>query len=191
MLIPIKFDQQGQEPMTVIFQAFDTYLRNIQNFSLEYVAEITGAIKSTLGPLISLLAFQLPSLLNFVGDISSSSPLNLENKEMYNLMLHSLQMLVRAIAAPKRPLAIMFDDLQWADKESMNLITKLVTDAATRSCLFIGCFRDNEIPEGHPIVNTIVKSFSGIAAMGTRIWNISLDNLSREDVRDLLSNSLT
>jgi len=50
----------------------------------------------------------------------------------------------------QHPLVLVFDDTQWADSASLNLITQILSVADTESLLFIQTFRGNEITEEHP-----------------------------------------
>mmetsp|Transcript_20688 Transcript_20688/g.58926 ORF Transcript_20688/g.58926 Transcript_20688/m.58926 type:complete len:1674 (-) Transcript_20688:99-5120(-) len=50
-----------------------------------------------------------------------------------------------AIASPERPLILYFDDLQWADKDSLDLLSSLLTTDRCKHFLFIGSFRSDEM----------------------------------------------
>lgn len=186
MLIPVKFEGQGQaQPMSAIFRAFDYYCRNLHQGDPGLLVEIRAAINEQLGQSgVQVLSNLMPGLGEVMGDYSPSSVyIDISNQEMYSMILFCLRSFVRAIAAHSHPVAILFDDLQYAAKESLDLIAKLVTDTGTKSCLFIGCYRNNEIDDTHPLLEVL----GVITLSGVPMWNIVLDNLDKESVNELLS----
>ena len=54
-------------------------------------------------------------------------------------------------AAADRPLCVVLDDLQWADASSLRLLGFLARQLSTSSLLVIGCYRDTEIGQDHPL----------------------------------------
>ncbi|MBO9523471.1 MAG: AAA family ATPase [Nocardioidaceae bacterium] len=57
---------------------------------------------------------------------------------------------VRELAAG-RPLAILLDDLHWADAASVELLAHLARQTATDRLLLLGTYRDVEVGTGHPV----------------------------------------
>lgn len=149
-MVSIKFDKKENQSISpAIFQSLDQYCQELQG-DLDLLAEVGDAVKTALGSASQILLNQMPNLSVLVGGASSPLP-SLDSKEKYHLLLSCLQAFIRAISAPSHPTVILFDDLQWADSESLDLFTKIVADAETRSCLFVGCYRDNEVLAGHPL----------------------------------------
>lgn len=56
-----------------------------------------------------------------------------------------------AFASARLPLVLFFDDLQWADPASLELLGRVLTDPELRHTLIIGTYRDDEIDAGHPL----------------------------------------
>ena len=109
-------------------------------------------------------------------------------------------LLVKALSEPKRPLLISFDDLQWADTASFELMNSLLEGVPSDelptfvknegSCvLFVGCYRSNEdvhVDTG-PLSACIKKMNDSDTIMLTKI---RLDGLSSNDVNILVSEAL-
>ena len=62
---------------------------------------------------------------------------------------------VGALATQDAPLVLFFDDLQWVDAASLELIAHLMghspASGGLRHLLFVGAYRDDEVAEGHPL----------------------------------------
>ena len=182
-----KFDIQGQEqPMSSFFRALDGYCRTLVDGDPTLLAEIRGAINYALGPSVSLLKGQVPHLGAVLG---RDSPV-LQAAETTNALNHisySLRLFVRAISGPSHPLVFLLDDLQYADKNSVDVINLLLKDAEATSLLFIGCYREESVSIDHPLTEGL-----GEIAMTAEVpmSSISLGNLNKESVNDMVCDAL-
>jgi len=67
------------------------------------------------------------------------------------------QRLIRAVSgflsaiAQERPVALLFDDLHWADEASLRLLTHLARQTRSRRVLILGTYRDTELRRDHPL----------------------------------------
>ena len=185
-LIQIKFDKEdtSSQSLSSIFRALDQYCQDLQG-DLDLLNEVGKSVRAALGSFGQILLSQMPNFSVLVGEISHPLLTN-DNKERYYLLLNCLQTFVRAISAPTHPTVIFFDDLQRADVESLDLINKLVKDAGTTSCLFVGCYRDNEVLADHPLLEYL----SEISFAGVPMWQIFLERIERRPINELLSDTL-
>eukprot|EP00563_Minutocellus_polymorphus_P009506 CAMPEP_0181023288 /NCGR_PEP_ID=MMETSP1070-20121207/1972_1 /TAXON_ID=265543 /ORGANISM="Minutocellus polymorphus, Strain NH13" /LENGTH=1457 /DNA_ID=CAMNT_0023100295 /DNA_START=2921 /DNA_END=7294 /DNA_ORIENTATION=+ len=182
-----KFDIQGQEqPMSSFFRALDGYCQNLFDGDPTLLAEIRGAINYALGPSVSLLKGQVPSLGAVLG---RESPVlqAAETTDALNHISYSLRLFVRAISGPTHPLVFLLDDLQYADKKSVDAINLLLKDTDTTSLLFIGCYREESVSIDHPLTEGL-----GDIAMTAEMpmSSITLSNLDKQSVNDMVSESL-
>lgn len=60
-------------------------------------------------------------------------------------------------ASARTPLVLFFDDLQWADPASLELLGRVLTDPELHHTLVIGAYRDDEIDAGHPLSAMLAK----------------------------------
>jgi hypothetical protein len=58
-------------------------------------------------------------------------------------------------AAQDRPVIIVMDDLQWADKPSLLLFRHLVAALEIQPVLFVGTYRDSDLHSAHPLLDTL------------------------------------
>jgi DNA-binding CsgD family transcriptional regulator/tetratricopeptide (TPR) repeat protein len=56
-----------------------------------------------------------------------------------------------AAIAHSRPLALVFDDLHWADQATLDLLPQLADIARSAPLLIVAAYRSDEIPRGHPM----------------------------------------
>jgi len=170
--------------MSSVFRGLDQYCQELQG-DLGLLTEVRNAVQTVLGPSSQVLLKQMPNLFSLVGDILSPMP-SLDNKEKYNLLFNCLLTFVRLISAPSHPTVVLFDDLQWADNEVLDLITKMIMDAETRSCLFVACYRDDEVLVDHPLLEYL----GGIAFAGVPMWYVFQETIGKDVINELLGDAL-
>ena len=149
------------------------------------MSEIGIALKEDLGPSIVVLKNLIPTLGNVIGGWPATNT-ETEGRETFNLILHCLKKVMNVIAQPSHPAIVLFDDLQWSDATSQEIIRMLVTDEASRAAMFIGCYRDNEVDANHPVAENVGAILMSLVPMAS----ISLTNLDKENVNDLCSDVL-
>ena len=86
-------------------------------------------------------------------------------------------------AANDRPLVLVLDDLQWADRPSLLLLEFLARQIAESRILIIGCYRDTELTRHHPLPETLAK-----LSREPVFKRLSLRGLSQEDFNLFIKN---
>lgn len=186
MIVWVKFDSQQQEnPMTNICRGLDEYFQRLFQRDIHLSSEIGNALKESLGPTVVVLKDLIPTLGIIMGGWTTSNT-ETEGRETYNLILHCLKKVVNAIAQPSHPVIVLFDDLQWSDAASQEIIRMLVTDEASRAAMFIGCYRDNEVDANHPVAENVGAILMSLVPLAT----VRLDNLDKDSVNDFCSDVL-
>jgi len=185
----VKFDSQQQEnPMANICRGLDEYFqRLLGGDDPTLLSDIGDAVRGALGPRMAVMKDLIPALAIVTGGGGwPESHQETEGRETYHLILHCLKQLVNAIAHPSHPIIVLFDDLQWSDAASQDIIRMLVTDEASEAAMFIGCYRDNEVDENHPVAENVGAILMSLVPLAT----VRLGNLDKEDVNDLCSDVL-
>ena len=93
---------------------------------------------------------------------------------------------MRVFPGEKHPLTIFLDDLHWVDLPSLKLINLFLSDAEIKYILFIGAYRDNELPSDHPLLITLNE----INRTGTTLSRLILPTLDHDNVNQLLAETL-
>ncbi|WP_433933593.1 AAA family ATPase [Sorangium cellulosum] len=180
-----KFDQFNRNvPYASLIQAFQELIRQILTEPAERVAEWRSRILAALGANVQIIVDAIGELQFIVGK-QPPAP-ELPPREAENRFNITFERFVRTFAAPKHPLALFLDDLQWADLSSLGLIERLMTDPGAMHLLLIGSYRDNEVTPSHPLVSTLEALRRARAA----IHSITLGPLRREHCVELLADTL-
>ncbi len=141
-----------------------------------------------LRPLLGNHAVDLARLLPIVHakfpDLSPSQSLGLEveRRNLYNAVASYFN----AIASTS-PLVLIFDDLQWADTATMQLLSYLLMQSASIASqgntvpLFLLLYRPDEVGETHPLRNLLLAQLRTGQAQEMR-----LKRLKEDEVQQLL-----
>jgi len=87
-----------------------------------------------------------PELLSLLPELATDRARHPDRDALYGALLRLLRGYGRAA-----PLAVVIDDLHWADEASLALFRFLATEAAATPFLLIGTYRDDELMRGHPL----------------------------------------
>jgi len=151
-----KFDALRQrQPCEVICQSLDNFCRSLStatdgaSFGLRN--SIAGVIDAEgLGTLSGLM----PSIQSILPpDLAQQTRLGRRSSglEGLNQLFYYLNLFIAAISSTATPILFVFDDLQWCDEAAFDIFTRIITERSLASFLFVGCYRDDEISEGHPL----------------------------------------
>lgn len=146
-----KFDQfQRDIPLFAFVQAFRNLMSQLLSETDLNLQKWKEKILAALGENGRVIIEVIPELENiirqqpFVAELSGTAAQN-----RFNLLF---QKFVRVFTTKEHPLVMFFDDLQWADSASLNLIKLLMSDTESGYLLIIGAYRDNEVFPAHPLM---------------------------------------
>jgi len=180
---------------------FDQYQRNIPYFALrkafaeliqywlleehKVVEKWKIKIQEALGELAKVVTEIIPELELLIGELSEVPPL--EGEQYANRFNYVFGLFMNAICSKENPLVIFIDDWQWADNASLSLFKVLLADENLKNVLFIGAYRDNEVDDSHPFIQTL-QSIEEMQV--TPVKRIIINNLSLENVSGWVQDSL-
>ncbi|NLY50423.1 MAG: AAA family ATPase, partial [Firmicutes bacterium] len=153
---------QGKEEMTAWKEKLETCLRT--NLSLVAV----------MIPEIEQLTGQLPKI--HVGSA-------LEKEARLRCALFQF---IQLLAAKDRPVVLILDDLQWADRGSLQLIKGILVECDLNHVLVLGSYREEEVPQDH-IVRQLVSS---LQKMGVRVQQLALGPVQQEQIEQMVASTL-
>ena len=180
-----KFDQfQRVIPYYAIIEAFKELVNIFLTENEEKLAVLRHEMQNALGNEGKVLTNVIPNLEHIIG-VQPDIP-DLAGAESQNRFNYVFRKFVKAICIKEHPLVLFVDDLQWADSASLNLLETLLTDDSVGCLLCIGAYRTNEVSVSHPVMNTVNQ----IKAAGTHTGVISVENLSLENVTQLLNDAV-
>jgi predicted ATPase/class 3 adenylate cyclase len=123
---------------------------------------------SALGGILGELVPDLAQVLDAAPDVAHIDAADARRR------LQRAAIRLVSITASYRPVVLAIDDLQWADQDSLLLLSELLT-VSIRNVLVLGAHRAGEFDPGK----------AGFTAAGLR--RIDLSPLSREDLEELLA----
>eukprot|EP00956_Cyclotella_meneghiniana_P025205 scaffold52118_cov74-Cyclotella_meneghiniana.AAC.5 len=154
------------EPLSVVASAFDDFLQHCLG-NRRHV-QIRVHLDNLMQPEeIAALAKHVPSLLKYADHrtVKPNGDFEVNTEQMHYLF----SQLLRALSASgHHPIALFFDDIQWADAASLDLLLALTkssreSDLSAESSgkskkprvLFIGSYRENEVEDNPQLVKTM------------------------------------
>ena len=209
--IQAKFDLQSP-PLSVVTSAFDRFFMQIlaNRYEQEYVTRVASYLQTSLSSsaivslcdLIPSIRILFPSVLRRVvsdGDLSAQSEVVADDEfasssQMSQIRLQILfRKLISALSSGERPVALFFDDLQWADNRCMELLSELMEwdhlqeldDDDDTHCLFVGSFRSNEADD---VLLSHFDNFERSASVD--VTKIHLGGLAKVDSNIMISEVL-
>lgn len=134
---------------SAVSQAFKGLVRHLLGEGDQQIEEWRKRILKAIGPNGSLVLDVIPELEHLIGRQSEVPMLGpRETRYRFNQVFREF---VGLFANADHPLVFFLDDLQWADSASLRLLEELAGAANLTHFLFIGAYRDNEVPARHPL----------------------------------------
>lgn len=180
-----KYNQlKNNSPYSSIVYAFSEFIHQLLTEDSKKITLWKGRFLSALGLNGQIIIDVIPEFELIIGKqhpVPVLPPNEAENR--FNLVFKNF---LDIIASKEHPLILFLDDLQWADKASLDLIEKLIEPHKERHLFIIGSYRDNEIHRGHPL-QFLIDSLNN---KGIAINTIELKPLLLEDINQLISDAL-
>ncbi|HEX4461043.1 MAG TPA: AAA family ATPase, partial [Polyangia bacterium] len=145
----------------------------------EWKTDITDA----LGPNGRVLTDVVPDLELLIG--AQSPVAELGPGESLNRFQLVFRAFIRLLARAGRPVVLLLDDLQWADRASLDLLQPMC-DAANGPLLIVLVFRDNEVDVNHPFADAV----DNLRKAGAAISDLRVTPLAVEHVNALVADAL-
>jgi predicted ATPase/signal transduction histidine kinase/CheY-like chemotaxis protein/HPt (histidine-containing phosphotransfer) domain-containing protein len=181
-----KFDQYLKgRPYHALIQALGELARQILTMDEALVASWREKIAAAVQPNGRVLTDLVPGMERLLGEqppVPELSPAETQNR--FQLVLRNF---ARAVARREHPVALVLDDLQWADLPTLDVLELLVADAEQQHLLVIGTYRDNQVDAAHPLLVAVEHLLQRGAAIG----RIGLRALTEEDLTELVADTLS
>jgi hypothetical protein len=180
-----KFDQYKRDiPYATLAQAFQSLIRPLLSKPEGELRRWRDALIEALDPNGLLIVDLVPELKHIIGEQSPVPELPPQAAQgRFQLVFRRF---INVFARPEHPLALFLDDLQWLDAATLDLLEDLLTRPDMQNLLLIGAYRDNEVDPTHPLM----RKLEAMARAGAVLQNIVLAPLAREDLGQLIADSL-
>jgi PAS domain S-box-containing protein len=180
-----KFDQYKRDiPYATLAQSFQSLVRPLLSKSEAELGIWRDAFRQALGPNGLLIVDLVPELKLIIGDQPPVPVLPPQDAQRrFQLVFRRF---ISVFARPEHPLALFLDDLQWLDAATLDVLEDLLTQPDVRHLMLIGAYRDNEVDSSHPLM----RKLQAIRRAGAAVQEIVLAPLAREDLEQLIGDSL-
>jgi len=180
-----KFEQyQKDTPYSAVIDAISDFTEQLLAKPQAQIDKWKRLILDAVGMNGQVLIDVIPSLEHLLG---KQPPIpDLAPTETQNRFRFLFQQFIRAVSTPNHPLVIFFDDWQWADTGSIELLKTLMADTDNQYLLILCAYRSNEVTKAHPFM----LSLDEIRKNGKEIHKIKLFELPLEDINELISDTL-
>ncbi|SFK89279.1 helix-turn-helix transcriptional regulator [Brevibacillus centrosporus] len=181
-----KWEQLQQEiPFAPLIQAFQDLVRQILTESSERIAEWKRKLQRALGRTGAVVTEVIPEIKLLIGEQPSVEVLpSAEAQNRFQLVFRKF---VQVFSNRNHPLILFLDDLQWADQATLHFIRLLFTEQGSRHLLVVGAYRENEVSDSHPLLETITD----LEEKGIALTRVQLGPLTLEHVHHLIAQTLS
>ncbi|MCW6034814.1 AAA family ATPase [Spirulina subsalsa FACHB-351] len=178
-----KFDQfQRNIPYSAIVEAFRDLIGQLLAEGEDQLKEWKEKIIAAVGNNGQMIIEVIPELELIIGkqpELPIMSPSERQNR--FNIVFPKF---IQTFTQSEHPLVLFLDDLQWADRASLRLMS-LLMDTLKTGLFLIGAYRDNEVFAGHPLLTTLID----IQATNTPVEQITLRPLIEDQVIEFIQDS--
>lgn len=142
-------------------------------------------LRTVVGPDGPILSRILPELVKGL-DVPPGPPADLESERQ--ALFGSVMRMIGRLTAIK-PLLIILDDLHWADRSTLLLLSSLAGDDPPKGVLALGIYRDNELPEESPLLETVANLQRHLPAVRLKVEALDTESVRRL-IRDRVDETL-
>ncbi len=140
------------------------------------------SLRDRLGPRAAELAILLPEFGPPPADHQGTGALSGPEADAQRFRFFDAVGALLGEIGSERPVVLVFDDLQWADRPTLQLLRHLVRAPAPRRTLFLGTYRESEISDRHPLHELI----GDLRREGT-LRRLELSGLAESEVGELVA----
>ena len=193
-LVSGKFNQlQSPQPLSAIVDAFSSLCKtlalrnddcaNIVKRDLNYIMKDDGAFLTKVLPAAKMLLTTKKKKKKTRKEDGEA----VGSKWSFERVKVALRDFIRIATNNKSTaIALLIDDLQWADTGSLELLESFFCDPQTEGLLFVGTYRHNKVDHGHPLM---IHMRDIQAHSPFRLHEVLVDNLSVDTVNQLIADA--
>src|SRR4030095_8050184 len=180
-----KFDQLKRDvPYATLAQAVQSLIRQLLSKPDAELNQWRELLCQTLNPDGALVVDLIPELKFVIGEqppVPDVPPAAAKERSQI-----TLRRLIGVFARAEHPLALFFDDLQWLDGATLDLLENILAQPESQQLLLVGAYRDNEVDASHPLT----RKLSAIRASGAIVHEVVLGPLEEQDLTHWFADAL-
>jgi ATP/maltotriose-dependent transcriptional regulator MalT len=157
-------EQQGMPPFWPWVQAIRSYVR----------ASAPEDVRSDMGAGVSVIAEIVPDVNEALPDLKPPSELESPEQARFRLF-DAITTFLKNISTQAKALALVLDDLHWADEPSLLLLEFLSQELSNSNLMVIGTYRDVDLSRQHPLTETLGQLNRGRLFQRVPLRGLSLE----------------
>lgn len=180
-----KFDRYSRsKPYGIWIQCFQFLIRKLLTKPEETLVKWKTRFTEMVGSNAAVIADVIPELRLLFNGLPQADPLPpRENQNRFELVFRRF---VQTFSSSRHPLVLFLDDIQWADRASLQLLQTLIEDPENRHVCIICAHRDTEWTEN----TDILEQWLSDKAAGYSLRRIRLQHLGLAEIRQWVSDML-
>ncbi|MBT9310651.1 trifunctional serine/threonine-protein kinase/ATP-binding protein/sensor histidine kinase [Leptothoe kymatousa] len=146
-----KFEQFQQSPLpyAALTSALSHWVDQVLTLPEDQFQQWCDRIRIAVGVNGQLLIDLIPALRTLIGDQPPVPELPpTESQKRFEWVFLSF---MQVLCTPEQPLVLFLDDLQWADRGTLQLIELMVREESLQHLFLIGAYRHTELDTPHPL----------------------------------------
>lgn len=193
-----KFDMNtSNEPYSGVADAFGKICRKIKEAGPETVADLQEKIIKELGGNPKSLVQMIPELQDLLGvevanESSKGSIGRVDEVEGgVDRLRFAFRVLTRVCSSAFSPLILFFDDLQWSDVSSLQVLEYLISDSHNDNPLMIiGSYRSEEVDVNSLLHNKIISLRQKTEKFHFQMTELKIQPFSESDIEKIITTVL-
>ncbi|MCO4744810.1 MAG: AAA family ATPase, partial [Proteobacteria bacterium] len=180
-----KFDRlQRDIPYYAPIQAFAGFVEQLLSEEEEALATWRARLLEAVGELGGVLTGLIPTLEHALGPQPEVPELDrVGTRARFQYVFGRF---VRALCAEEHPVVLFLDDVQWADRASLDLLEEVLSDPDAEHLLVVVAYRPGEVAETHPVSELLGE----LDDAGVRLTPLEVGNLSEDDLQAFVEDTL-
>lgn len=180
-----KLDPYTQKkPYEAIIRCLQFLIRQLLTEPEAVLDKWKARIGEAVGANGALIVEAIPEAELLLGKLPEADPL--PAKEAHHRFERVFLRFVRCFTRSEYPLVLFLDDMQWADRTTLQLLDALIHDPENQYLCVIGAFRDREWTENADICESWLRQQSS----GVSVRLIAMEPLEFAHVRQLIAETL-
>jgi len=165
-----KFDQHRRDlEFDAVNQAFRALGGQLLAEPEDELTDVRQRILNAVGTNAGLLTAAVPEFAALLGTgPEPGDPLTADVRAQRTALD-----VLRAVAAPKRPVVLFLDDLQWAGRTPLGVVDLVLSEEPIHGLLLVGTYRDSGVDAPHPLAASLSQWREQAGVRFLRLENLS------------------
>lgn len=182
-ILELKLERYQQNaPYEILYDALRNFTNQLLSQDETIIENYRKQLEKLLGNEAQILIDVIPEIEAIIGKQAEVKDINPVDKKARfdNMLFHFMSLFFHS----EKPFCIYIDDLQWADEVIMHWIQNILLQFSN---LFVFVtYRNEDVQEDHEIR----KMFERLYSYDVKIEEIQLGGLEKEDIKQLLYNTM-